>query len=135
MFKCFPVTPLKFLIANQDALIPFLLAHFFCLKSKNLLFNFFFLRAGPLLATKNVGSEAVPPFSLSKTPVSGNRREFFLRWKIELYGILTNTDLTNLLLLYIFLSIFNLLRTSFSELSHVPYGNFVLYLFSNKEHF
>ena len=37
------IFPLKFLIANWDALIPFRLVSFFCLKSKNLSFNFYFL--------------------------------------------------------------------------------------------
>ena len=34
LYSCFFVISLKFLIANWDALIPFLLVSFFCLKSK-----------------------------------------------------------------------------------------------------
>ena len=38
------MTSLKLLVVNWDALISFLFVSFFCLHSKNLLFNFFFLR-------------------------------------------------------------------------------------------
>ena len=44
-FICFPVISLKSLIANWDALIPFLLVSFFCLKSNFFPSNIFYVRS------------------------------------------------------------------------------------------
>ena len=41
MHSC-DIISLRFIIANWDTLIPFLFVSFLCLKSKNLLFNFYF---------------------------------------------------------------------------------------------
>ena len=71
VFICFPVISLKFVIANWDALIPFLPVSFFCLKSQNLLFNFFFfLTCGATSNVQNREHGVVAPLPPLKPLVS-----------------------------------------------------------------
>lgn len=73
----------KLLITNWDTLIPFLLASFLCLKSKNILFIFFFLPAGPLLATKIANLRpCLPRLPLNPKMLEGR----FLRKILRSYG-------------------------------------------------
>ena len=60
---CFLVISLKFLIANWNALILFLLVAFFCLNSKNIFFLIFSLTCGAPSGYKSAWPEAVDPLA------------------------------------------------------------------------
>ena len=71
LFHMFHMLSLKFLFANWDVLIPFLLVSYFCFKSKKFFFQFliFVLRGGPLLATKSGGPGVMSTCPYLKPPV------------------------------------------------------------------
>ena len=71
VFICFPVTSLKFITVNSDELVPFLLFSIFCLLSKNLLFNFYFiLTCEAPFNTKTAGPGAVGRLPAPSPPSS-----------------------------------------------------------------
>ena len=86
VFKCFPVTSLKLLISNWEALIPFLLVSLFWLKSKDLLLNFFSYVWSPFWLPKAQGLGPWHPHPPRFKPPMGGRfsKKFSSTWKVKI---------------------------------------------------